>query len=110
MEQPSRTMKKPTGFYMGMPLPDDKPRPRGAQPPRAGAGATRRGPNWTRMPETLHIQVMPSEQHHSAGRMEIRQALTFDDVMLVPAASSIMPGETDTRTRITREIELGIPL
>jgi len=42
--------------------------------------------------------------------MEIRQALTFDDVMLVPAASNIMPGETDTRTRITREIELGIPL
>jgi IMP dehydrogenase len=46
----------------------------------------------------------------SAGAMEIRQALTFDDVMLVPAASNILPGETDTRTRITREIELGIPL
>jgi IMP dehydrogenase len=42
--------------------------------------------------------------------MEIRQALTFDDIMLVPAASSILPGDTDTRTRITREIELGIPL
>ncbi len=42
--------------------------------------------------------------------MEIQQALTFDDVMLVPAASSVLPGETDTRTRITREIELGIPL
>ena len=42
--------------------------------------------------------------------MEIRQALTFDDVMLVPAASAVMPGETDTRTRLTREIELGIPL
>src|SRR6202165_3298080 len=42
--------------------------------------------------------------------MEIRQALTFDDVMLVPAASAIMPSETDTRTRLTREIELGIPL
>src|SRR6202047_2327751 len=42
--------------------------------------------------------------------MEIRQALTFDDVMLVPAACEIMPGETDTRTRLTREIELGIPL
>ena len=42
--------------------------------------------------------------------MEIRQALTFDDVMLVPAGSEIMPGETDTRTRLTREIELGIPL
>jgi IMP dehydrogenase len=45
-----------------------------------------------------------------ARAMEIRQALTFDDVMLVPAASSILPGDTDTRTRITREIELGIPL
>src|SRR5438045_4562808 len=42
--------------------------------------------------------------------VEIRQALTFDDVMLVPAASEIMPGETDTRTRLTREVELGIPL
>src|SRR5437762_2456599 len=42
--------------------------------------------------------------------MEIPQALTFDDVMLVPAASSVLPGENDTRTRITREIELGIPL
>src|ERR1700726_4525130 len=44
------------------------------------------------------------------GAMDIRQALTFDDVMLVPAASSILPGDTDTRSRITREIELGIPL
>ena len=42
--------------------------------------------------------------------MEIRQALTFDDVMLIPAASDILPGDTDTKTRITREIELGIPL
>jgi IMP dehydrogenase len=42
--------------------------------------------------------------------MEIRQALTFDDVLLVPAASSILPTETDTRTRLTREVSLGIPL
>jgi len=42
--------------------------------------------------------------------MEIRQALTFDDVMLVPAASGVLPADTDTRTRLTREIELGIPL
>ena len=42
--------------------------------------------------------------------MEIRQALTFDDVMLVPAASGILPADTDTATRLTREIELGIPL
>jgi IMP dehydrogenase len=42
--------------------------------------------------------------------MEIRQALTFDDVLLVPAASAVLPTETDTRTRLTREIQLGIPL
>jgi IMP dehydrogenase len=42
--------------------------------------------------------------------MEIRQALTFDDVLLVPAASMVLPNETDTRTRLTREVSLGIPL
>jgi IMP dehydrogenase len=42
--------------------------------------------------------------------MEIRQALTFDDVLLLPAASSVLPTETDTHTRLTREVTLGIPL
>jgi len=42
--------------------------------------------------------------------MEMRQALTFDDVLLVPAASAILPTETDTRTRLTREVSLGIPV
>ncbi len=42
--------------------------------------------------------------------MDIRQALTFDDVLLVPAASAVLPTETDTHTRLTREISLGIPL
>ena len=42
--------------------------------------------------------------------MDIRQALTFDDVLLVPAASSVLPTETDTKTRLTREVTLGIPL
>src|SRR5712672_1647018 len=40
----------------------------------------------------------------------IREALTFDDVLLVPGASSVLPGQVDTRTRLTRQIELGIPL
>jgi IMP dehydrogenase len=40
----------------------------------------------------------------------IREALTFDDVLLEPAASAVLPGEVDTRTRLTRRIELGIPL
>ena len=42
--------------------------------------------------------------------MDIRQALTFDDVLLVPAASAVLPSETDTRTHLTREVTLGIPL
>jgi len=42
--------------------------------------------------------------------MDIRQALTFDDVLLVPAASAVLPTETETSTRLTREVTLGIPL
>ena len=42
--------------------------------------------------------------------MEIREALTFDDVLLVPQASSVLPSTADTRTRVTREISLNIPL
>jgi IMP dehydrogenase len=42
--------------------------------------------------------------------LTIREALTFDDVLLVPAASTVLPGQVDTRTRLTRTIELGIPL
>jgi IMP dehydrogenase len=42
--------------------------------------------------------------------MEIREALTFDDVLLRPAESHVLPAQANTRTRLTRSIELGIPL
>jgi IMP dehydrogenase len=42
--------------------------------------------------------------------MEIREALTFDDVLLVPAASSVLPAQADTSTRATRTIRMNIPL
>ncbi|WP_120501350.1 IMP dehydrogenase [Roseovarius sp. EL26] len=42
--------------------------------------------------------------------MEIREALTFDDVLLVPAESSVLPNTADTRTRVTASIDLNIPL
>lgn len=42
--------------------------------------------------------------------MNIRDALTFDDVLLEPARSEVLPAQVDTRTRVTRSIELGIPL
>ncbi len=47
--------------------------------------------------------------HPDAAR-KISEALTFDDVLLVPQASSVVPAAADTRTRVTREIELVIPL
>ena len=40
----------------------------------------------------------------------IREALTFDDVLLEPARSEVVPAEVDVRTRLTGEIELGMPL
>ncbi len=42
--------------------------------------------------------------------MAIREALTFDDVLLEPAHSEVLPAEVEVTTRLTREIELGIPL
>ncbi len=42
--------------------------------------------------------------------MAIREALTFDDVLLVPAASEVVPATADTATWATREIALNIPL
>ncbi len=41
---------------------------------------------------------------------DIPLALTFDDVLLVPQYSEVLPGEVDTRTRLARDIELNIPL
>ncbi len=40
----------------------------------------------------------------------IRDALTFDDVLLVPQASEVMPSATDLSTRVTKDIPLNIPL
>lgn len=41
---------------------------------------------------------------------DIREGLTFDDVLLVPAASDVLPRDVDTRTALTRGITLRIPL
>ncbi|MDJ0859039.1 MAG: IMP dehydrogenase [Dinoroseobacter sp.] len=42
--------------------------------------------------------------------MQIREALTFDDVLLVPAESTVLPSDADTRTKVTKSIHLNIPL
>src|ERR1700719_1780428 len=40
----------------------------------------------------------------------IAEGLTFDDVLLLPGKSSILPAEADTRTNLTRKIGLNIPM
>jgi IMP dehydrogenase len=42
--------------------------------------------------------------------MDIPLGLTFDDVLLQPAESSVLPSQADTRSRVTREIALNIPI
>ncbi len=42
--------------------------------------------------------------------MRIREALTFDDVLLEPGASSVLPSTADTTTRVTNQITMNIPL
>ncbi|RYY95301.1 MAG: CBS domain-containing protein, partial [Alphaproteobacteria bacterium] len=48
------------------------------------------------------------EQHPPSIR--IRQAITFDDVLLEPGPSEVTPGDVDIRTRLTREISLNVPI
>ncbi len=47
------------------------------------------------------------EQHPS---IQIRQAITFDDVLLEPGPSEVVPGDVDIRTRLTRDIPLNAPI
>ncbi len=42
--------------------------------------------------------------------MDIRLGLTFDDVLLVPGESSVLPSTADTATRVTKDIALTIPI
>lgn len=46
----------------------------------------------------------------SGGDRFAREALTFDDVLLVPARSEVLPRDVSTETRLTRKLRLNIPL
>ena len=45
-----------------------------------------------------------------AGEKFVKEGLTFDDVLLIPAASDVLPKEVDVSTQLTRDIKLNIPL
>ena len=54
---------------------------------------------------------MSLEQNH--GTLDEKfamEGLTFDDVLILPAASSVLPGEASTQTRLTRTITINIPI
>ena len=40
----------------------------------------------------------------------VKEALTFDDVLLIPAASEVLPATVDLRTSLCKGIDLNIPL
>lgn len=55
-------------------------------------------------------QVSKNETRTGGQTLELREGLTFDDVLLVPSASEILPGDVDLRTQLTSEIALNTPL
>jgi IMP dehydrogenase len=56
------------------------------------------------------INTSIRENGMSTRSLLLDEALTFDDVLLVPAYSDILPRDVDTRTHLTREITLNIPI
>ncbi len=62
------------------------------------------------------VVAVPLSQYQGAAMAKIidsvtgAQALTFDDVLLQPAHSEVMPGEVDVKTTIARDIELNLPI
>src|ERR1700680_2584721 len=50
---------------------------------------------------------------HNPGAFEdkfAKEALTFDDVLIIPDASAVLPREVSTQTRLTRTIDLNVPI
>jgi IMP dehydrogenase len=60
--------------------------------------------------EGLELDRVEVERLLSLEHKLAREGLAFDDVLLVPSESEVLPNEVSTRTRLTREIELAIPV
>ena len=55
------------------------------------------------------VEPMTDPRDDRTEAQPLREALTFDDVLLVPGASAVLPRDVNVRTRLTREIALSIP-
>ena len=60
--------------------------------------------------EELHVGRGEFERLLALDEKVGKEGLTFDDVLLVPAESSVLPNEVSTRTRLTRSLELNVPI
>ena len=60
--------------------------------------------------EGLELGRIEVERLLSLEQKFAREGVAFDDVLLVPAESEVLPNDVSTRTRLTREIELAIPV
>jgi IMP dehydrogenase len=60
----------------------------------------------------MSVELRPDDVERllALERKFAKEGLTFDDVLLVPAESAILPNEVATRTRLTRQIELELPI
>src|SRR5207237_9570929 len=58
------------------------------------------------------VQLEPRELERLLALEEkfAKEGLSFDDVLLVPAESNVLPNDVSTRTRVTRRLELHIPI
>jgi IMP dehydrogenase len=62
--------------------------------------------------DPLSVELRQDELQRlvALDRKFAKEGLTFDDVLLVPAESRVLPNDVSTRTRLTRTIELAIPI
>ena len=60
----------------------------------------------------MNVELRPGDVERllALDRKFAREGLTFDDVLLVPAESHVLPADVSTRTRLTRSIEIALPI
>lgn len=82
------------------PLPPARPIPWGRRPPSQDPGSR----------QTHRILARARLRPPRKRAMELREGLTFDDVLLVPQHSEVLPNEASLTTRFSRNVALNIPL
>ena len=59
---------------------------------------------------SVEVERAELERLYELERKFVKEGLTFDDVLLIPAESHVLPNDVSTATRVTREISLNIPI